>query len=125
MSPRTVTRTEQAKADTHPDQTLSFSSSATALLHFASRRRSIFLQVSKLDIGENKTRVALVSLAGNGVPEIFLNDDYNKDTLIEKVRATVHVRRAEPQSPTAVFMCNINNGRGIESDDGLLKSNIV
>ena len=43
-------------------------------------------QIDKLDVGENKTRVGVISLAGNGLPEVHLNEEYNKEGLISKVR---------------------------------------
>ena len=43
-------------------------------------------QIDKLDIGENKTRVGVISLAGDGLPEVYLNDEYNKQGLISKVQ---------------------------------------
>ena len=43
-------------------------------------------QIDKLDVGENKTRVGVISLAGNGLPEVHLNEEYNKEGLISKVQ---------------------------------------
>ena len=43
-------------------------------------------QIDKLDIGENKTRVGVISLAGDGLPEVYLNDEYDKQGLISKVQ---------------------------------------
>lgn len=45
------------------------------------------MQINKLDVGENKTRVAVVSLADEkGIPEVMLNDHYNKQDLLNSVK---------------------------------------
>ncbi len=53
-------------------------------IHTAAKQ-FITRQIRNLQIAEDKVRVGVASMAGNGVPEILLKDTYNKEELIQKV----------------------------------------